>query len=108
MSNPLPFLVVGPNPGRPLAARAASLLGVAEPNAQLIEVRQALDGAGTIVRLWETSGQGTTVHLDAPALGVKKASACNLFEDGSPPLVCNQGVAAVPLKACGIATVRLE
>ncbi len=108
VSNPLPSLVVGANPNGSLTAQAGSLLGVAEPNAQLIEVRQANDGAGTIVRLWETSGKETTAHLDVRALGAKKASACNLVEDGSTPLELNQGVAAVPLKSHGVATVRLE
>ena len=108
VSNPLPSLVVGANPNGSLTARAASLLGIAEPNAQLIEIRQAVDGTGTIVRLWETSGQETLVHLDVRSLGVKKASACNLVEDGSIPLECNQGVATVPLRAHGVATVRLE
>jgi hypothetical protein len=49
----------------------------------------------------------TTVHLNVKALGAVKASACNLVEEGAVPLELKDGVVSVPLRARGLATVRL-
>jgi hypothetical protein len=107
VSSPLRVAIVGANPDGPMAAPGGSLMSIAEPNAQLVAIRQAADGKGSIVRLWETCGMETTVHLNVKALGAVKASACNLVEEGAVPLELKDGVVSVPLRARGLATVRL-
>jgi len=108
VASPMLTAISGPNPNGVFTARNAGLLSVAETNAQVIGVRQSADGKGTIVRLWESSGLNTTAHINVKALSIAKASACNLVEDGTVPLVVNNSVVAVPLRARGLATVRLE
>ena len=108
VSNPLRALMAGLNPGGVLKTPAGGLLSIAEPNAQLVGIHLAHDGNGTIVRLWESSGKNSTIHLDVNALHVSKASACNLVEEGSNPLPLKSGVVTIALPARGVATVRLE
>ncbi len=108
VSSPLRAVVAEANPVGALKAPTGGLLTVAEPNAQVVGIRQAADGKGTVIRLWETAGKETVVHLDVKALGVGKASACNLVEVGAAPLELKRGVVSVPLRARGMATVRLE
>lgn len=108
VSSALRAVITEANPQGVLKARSAGLLTIAETNAQLIGLRQAVDGKGIIVRLLESSGLETTVHLDVKALGISKASACNIVENGAAPLEIKDGVVSVPLRAHGVATVRLD
>jgi len=106
-SNPLLAATAQANLAGVLAGPTGSLAAVAEPNVILIGAKQAESGSGLILRLWETTGQATTAHirLNSPA---SKASACNLVEEVQGDLEIKEGTVAVPLRANGLATVRVE
>ena len=108
-SNPLLGVVVPANPQGPLPGEPTSLVSVAEPGVIVITTKQADEGKGLVVRLWELSGQATTAHLRLdPHIPAAKATACNLVEDPDGPLELHDGVVAVPIRARGLATVRIR
>ena len=101
--------VLQPNPTAPLLDASGSLITVAEPNVIVIGVKQADAGQALIVRLWEVSGQATTARLRLdPHLPATQATACSLVEEAQQPLTITDGTIAVPLRAHGLATVRVE
>ena len=108
VSNPLLAVGVEGNADAPLSAQAASLLEIAEPNVILVGAKQAQDGGGLVLRLWELSGQPTTAHLRLKHVPAKKATACNLVEEPQEPLEIKDDVIAVPIRGSGLATVMID
>ncbi|NLX24135.1 MAG: hypothetical protein GXY55_20990 [Phycisphaerae bacterium] len=88
---------------------AASFLAV-EPadRVTLTVAKPADDGKGVIARLRETSGQQTEVVLTVRFPGAIRASLCDLVERVVEPLVLTDGQVKVPVRANGMATIRLE
>jgi alpha-mannosidase len=88
---------------------AASFLAV-EPadRVTLTVAKPADDGKGVIARLRETSGQQTEAVLTVRFPGAIRASLCDLVERVVEPLVLTDGQVKVPLRANGMATIRLE
>ena len=108
-SNPLLGVVVQANPQGPLSEQPTSLLAVDEPGVIVIGVKQADEGRGLVVRLWEVTGQATTAHLRLDKhIPVAKAVACNLVEEAQNALEVQDGVISVPVRGSGLATVRIE
>jgi len=108
VSNPL---VARPLPTRPdgaLTAAAASLISIEEPNVILIGARLARDSEALVLRLWELSGKATTAHVRLAGRSAQKATACNLVEVPQGDLSLSDGAVAVPVRAFGLATVRIE
>jgi len=108
VSNPLVGVAVEANPGGALKGASGSLVSIEEPNVLLVGARQSADGAGLLLRLWEVNGQATTAHVRLGPLQAKKATACNLVEEPQGDLELRDGVIAVPVRASGLATVRVE
>ena len=109
VSNPLLGVVVRANPQGPLPGEPTSLVSVAEPNVIVIGTKQADEGRGLIVRLWELAGQPTTAHLRLDRhIPAAKATACNLVEEPEGPLEIHDGEVAVPIRGRGLATVRID
>ena len=107
-SNPLVAVAVRPNPQGPLAAGAGSLISVAEPNVLVVGTRQAKDGRGLLLRLWELAGKATTAHVRLGPLSIQSATSCNLVEEPQGPLAVRDGAIEVPIRGSGLATVRVE
>ncbi len=108
-SNPLQAVVVKTNPQGPLPAEPTSLVSLAEPNVIVIGTKLADKGTGLVLRLWEVSGQATTAHIKlAPQIPAMKAEACNLMEEPAQPLEVREQTVAIPIRARGLATVRIE
>ena len=108
VSNPLVAVVSNGNPAGTLPTEPTSLVSVAEPNVMLVGAKRPDGGAGLILRLWEISGQATTAHVRLGQSAAQKATACNLVEDPTGPLEIRDGTIAVPIRARGLATVRVE
>jgi hypothetical protein len=109
VSNPLVGVAVAAGPQGKLPEGPTSLLSVAEPNVIVTGVKLADDEQGLIVRLWELSGKPTTAHLRLDGhVPAAKARACTLVEEPQGPLEIRRGEIAVPLRARGLATVRVE
>lgn len=108
VSNPLLATVVGPNAGGVLPSAGQSLLAIDPPNVLVVGGKKADQGNALIVRLWEAAGQTTTAHLRLETKPARSAAACNLVETTESALqVGPQGI-AVPIRARGLATVRIE
>jgi hypothetical protein len=107
-SNPLITWVVKANPQGRLTAPAASLVSIDEPNVLLVGARRAAEGDALVLRLWELTGHPATAHVRLSSIPTRKATACNLMEEPQGPLEIQGGAIAVPLRASGLATVRVE
>ncbi len=105
--NPLTAVLVnggkqGSQPG------AASFCRLDQPNVLLVTIKRAEDGQGLIVRLLETDGTPKTATLTLPDVTIQKAWLTSPVEENQAPLTAAEHEVAVPVKAFGIATVRLE
>ncbi|HWQ91337.1 MAG TPA: polysaccharide lyase family protein [Clostridia bacterium] len=107
-SNPLLAVPVEGNAGGSLPSGSASLVQIDEPNVLLIGAKQAENGKGLILRLWETSGKSTTAHVRLNQLPARRASACNLVEEPQGKLKIKGNVLAVPVRGSGLATVLVQ
>ena len=107
-SNPLLALPGQPKAGAPLPAPSGSLVEVLEPNVLLLSAKQAETGPALVLRLWEVSGQQTTVHLRLSHWPARKAVACNLVEEPEGPLQLADNVISVPIRASGLATIMVR
>ncbi len=108
VSNPLLATAVGTSDGGVLPAGSASLLATDPPNVLVVGGKQADQGRAVVVRLWESAGQPTTARLRLGTKPPKSAAACNLVEVVQQRLEIGQDGIAVPLRARGLATVRIE
>lgn len=61
-----------------------------------------------MLRLWELTGKATTAHVRLAGPPAKKATACSLVEAPQGELTIQDDVIAVPIRAKGLATVRVE
>jgi hypothetical protein len=107
-SHPLLSVPVESQSHGQLPGGAASLVEIAEPNVLLIGAKQAEQGSGLVLRLWEVSGQSTTAHVRLNHLPFRRATACNLVEERQGNLKIKNNMIAVPLKGSGLATVVVE
>ena len=84
----------------------ASLVSVGVPNVVIETVKQAEDGRGVIVRLFENERSRGLVTLRA---GFPLASAyrCNLLEENESPLTVTENAIQLTLKPYQIMTLRL-
>lgn len=108
VSNPLLAAVAGPNAGGTLPAGSASLLAIDQPNVLVVGGKQADQGRALVVRLWEAAGQPATARLRLGSKPPKSAAACNLVEVVEKPLEIGPDGILVPIRARGLATVRIE
>ncbi len=105
--NPLTAVVVdGPRQGR--LDSQASFCRLDAPNVLLTTIKRAEDGQGVVVRLIETDGTRTTATLTVPGLTIDRAWETNVVEDNQVELNATEHGVAVPVRAFGIATVRLQ
>ena len=101
-----PVFLHGPQAG-PYPA-AAAFCDLDQPHVQLLTLKAAEDGDGTILRLLETAGRATIVRVSLPTLTITSAHACDLVETDGAPLPAEPHAVSVPLPAHGHATVRLR
>ena len=94
--------VAGGEPGA-----AFSLAGVEQANVVLETVKQAEDGSGTVLRLYESENARTQTVLRIPA-GVAKAYSCNLLEEIEEELPVQDGKVRFLTKPYEIKTILLR
>ena len=63
-----------------------------------------------VVRLWEVTGQATTAHLRLDRAHSRRQGRrpATWSKTAQGPLELRDGVIAVPIRGCGLATVRIE
>lgn len=84
-----------------------SFAGVEQPNVVLETVKQAEDGQGTVLRLYESENARTKTTLRVPA-GVTKAYSCNLLEEIEEELPVQDGKVRFLTKPYEIKTILLR
>jgi alpha-mannosidase len=105
--NPLTAVLVNGGRQGPLASQA-SFCRLDQPNVLLVTIKRAEEGRGLIARLLETDGQPTTATLTLPAVKLEKACLTSPVEEDQAALDCTEHSVPVPVRAFGIATVRLQ
>ena len=105
--NPLiPVCVNGKKEGT--LEKSMSFCQVDKPNILLLTLKKAEDGDGLILRLIETEGKDTVVTLRLPFISITRAYQTNLVEENERLLSAKEHTVAVPIKAFGITTIRVE
>ncbi len=76
-----------------------------DPSRAIVTALKIADGAGDILRVWETAGRTGPLVIDVP--GYKQATSTDLLERDLKAIPIVQGRITVPLHANGFAAVRL-
>jgi len=87
---------------------SCSFCQIDKPNVLLLTLKQAENGNGLIVRLMETGGKDTTVAVRVPFISISEAYETNLVEENERLLLVQKHEVTVPIKAFGIATIRVQ
>ncbi len=78
------------------------------PGHAVLESLKVAEDEGLIVRLWECAGEDCEAQIGTQGLGrLAGAAQTDLLERDRGPLPVEDGTVRVPLKASGLATVRL-
>src|SRR5579875_1284609 len=97
------------NTPRPLKGTEDSFLTVNNPDVLLETWKQAEDGAGTIMRFLNVSGQPGRVHVTTPLVNIQSAWLCNAMEANRRQLaVTDPHGFAFSIKPHEIVTVRVK
>ena len=96
----------GPQPAGRLPL-SASFCRVDAPNVVVLALKQAEDGRGIVLRLWEIAGLETTTRVEMPHLSPKHAFQTDLVEDDRRLLAYPGEGLAVTLKPFSVVTLRL-
>ncbi|MEP7355621.1 MAG: glycosyl hydrolase-related protein, partial [Anaerolineales bacterium] len=99
-----PVFIHGPQAGD--LPPAASFCALDQPNIQLLTLKAAEDGDGTVLRLAEMEGRETAVTVSLPFLDIERAHTTNLVEEDGPELPAERHSVRVTVPAYGLATVR--
>jgi alpha-mannosidase len=95
------------DPGRPLTTAPTSFLDVDAANVAVENWKVAEDGNGTIVRLLETGGMATTVHLTLPLFRIERVQLANAAEENQEELRVVGHSVEVKLKPHETSTLRI-
>ena len=106
--NPPKAVRVGPAPRGTLPADSARFVEIMEPDVLLIGAKTAETGDALVLRLWNLSRTAITAHIRLPLFPVTKAALCTLVEEPLRRLDVRGGTVPVPVRAAGMATVRIE
>jgi len=106
-ANPLkPVVVEGKSDGR--LEPTMSLCQVEPAHLMLLTFKQAEDGQGMILRLWESIGQAAQAKITFPHFRVQKAWLANLAEENQAELPADEHHLTVPVKPFQPVTVRMQ
>ncbi len=106
LNDPLHIYATEPVQSGAASTGLASLVAVAAPNVVIETVKQAEDGHGLIVRLYECMRQRGDVTLEMGG-EVTAVYITNLLEENQTELACNGRSATFPIKPYEIVTLRL-
>jgi alpha-mannosidase len=106
-NNPLETAPLHANQRGPLPSGRHSFLSVSPDNVIVVGFKPA-EEEGLIVRLWECAGEDVTAQLTLDGFGpLEAASGTDLLECNDVPLTREGDGVKAPVRAHGIATVRL-
>jgi hypothetical protein len=91
-----------------LPADAASFLSIDHPEVVLVTLKLAEDGDGSVLRLEDTSGKGSSVRVGSRFFAIRRAWLANALEDKESELPTDSDGFRVDVPAFGIVTVRME
>ena len=97
----------GVDPGLPeTSAAPGSIIAIDEENVVIETVKQAEDGNGIIVRMYESLRSRGEITLRT-GFALKAASITNLLEEGEEMLALDGNAVSLPIAPYKIVTVRL-
>jgi alpha-mannosidase len=96
------------NPERPLPKEGESFLETSAPNIVVSTWKMAEDGAGTIMRLTEIGGKGTTARIHFLHLDIKTANLSSGVEDNEAPITVDDNTLSLTFKPFEVLTVRIR
>ena len=106
--NPLiATLLDGRNEGS-LTEKSDSFIQIDKPNVLVLTLKQAEDEDGLIIRLIETGGQEVNARVTLPGLSIQGVRVTNLVEENIGETAFTEHEIAVPIRAFGISTVRVQ
>jgi alpha-mannosidase len=107
--NPLLARPLPPRQNGALPGGAYSWCQVVPANVLLVTAKQAEDGDGYILRLWEATGQDTEVTLSLDeAFGPFSAWQTSIVEEDRAPLSVRGRSVTLPIAGFGLETVRIR
>ena len=92
----------------PLPAGQTSLLEISDPAVTLLTWKAAEDGDGSILRIQESAGQPSDVHIKSNLLSFEKSWLCNVLEDNQSELPTSDGGLSIPIKPFQVLTIRIR
>jgi len=95
------------NPARPLSPAPASFLTVSDPDAVVVNWKEAENSQGTILRLLEAGGRSTHAVISLPVFALQKVMLDNAAEQDQSSLPASGHSFAIDLKPHQIMTLRL-
>lgn len=93
---------------RRLDPGSGSLLELDAPNLQMVVLKAAEDGDGSILRFLETAGRSGQVELKSPILPIQEAYLSNGVEVNQRPLAATPQSVTIPYEPNRFTTVRLR
>ncbi len=93
--------------GKPAAILERPLVQASPSNVVIDTIKQAEDGEGWVIRLYESHGGSTVAHLDF-GVPVRAAWLSNTLEDKIAPLTLAANRSTLALRPFHIATIRLR
>ena len=95
------------NPARPLSPAPASFLRVSDPDAVVVDWKEAENSQGTILRLLEVGGRSAHAVISLPVFVLQKVMLDNAAEQDQSSLPASGHSFTVDLKPHQIMTLRL-
>ncbi len=109
VASPLVTRILPANQKGLSADKSSSFLAVDSPHVQVTVLKEsAAPGRGWIVRLVETAGRPTVVHLDASRFSPVEAVLCDMVENDGEALPLNAGKIRLSIAPFSFATVRIK
>jgi len=91
-----------------LPDQQASLVEIDEPGVTLLTWKIAEDGDGSILRIQESAGQSSVVHIHSQFFSFEKSWLCNVLEDNQSELTTAGDILSIPIKPFQVLTVRIR
>jgi len=95
------------DPARPLSPAPASFLTVSDPDAVVVNWKEAENGQGTILRLLEAGGRSAHAEISLPVFALQKVMLDNAAEQDQTVIPASAHSFAIDLKPHQIMTLRL-
>jgi hypothetical protein len=103
----VPLVVAPSNSKNGSLEPSDSFLSIDEPGVWILAIKRAYDGDGTVIRLYESTGQRKSVKLNISRFKAKEAFLTDILEVGKP-ITVDKGIVRVELGPYAIVTLKIK